>query len=191
METKPKRDPDTIEFESVPQSKSVKVWDLFVRAFHWSLVVAFATAWYTGGIWDGPHLASGYFVLALILARVIWGFIGSRYALFSDFVRPPHVVVRYMADMAHLRSQRYLGHNPAGGVMVLALLVTLLVLCVTGIMMTTDTFWGVQWVDDLHAATSNIALALVALHIGGVVFASIEHGENLVRAMFTGFKRSS
>lgn len=185
------RDAYAIELETIPQSKPVKVWDLFVRVFHWFLVMAFAITWYTGGIWDKPHLAAGYFVLALILARIVWGFIGSRYARFSNFVYGPRIVVRYLADIVHLQSPRYLGHNPAGGVMVIALLIMLLILCVTGIMMTTDRFWGVQWVDTLHATASNIALVLVALHIGGVVFASIEHGENLVRAMFTGFKRPS
>ena len=118
----------------------VKVWDVFVRLFHWSLVITFATAWYTGGIWDQPHLAAGYLVLALILARIIWGFVGSRYARFSDFIYPPRIIFRYMRDMAHLRAPRYLGHNPAGGAMVIALLVMLLVLSISGIMMTTDAF---------------------------------------------------
>jgi cytochrome b len=136
-------------------------------------------------------LVSGYFVLALVLARIIWGFIGSQHALFSDFICGPRGIIRYMSDMVRFRSPRYLGHNPAGAAMVVALLATLLALCITGIMMTTGTFWGVQWVDNLHARASSITLALVALHVGGVVFASIEQGENLVRAMFTGLKRSS
>jgi cytochrome b len=191
MKSRPAERAYAIEVRQAEGSRLVRVWDLFVRVFHWLLVIAFATAWYTGGIWDQPHLAAGYVVLALIVARIVWGFVGSRYARFSSFVYPPHTVVRYMRDMVHLRAPRYLGHNPAGGAMVIALLVVLLVLCITGIMMTTDTFWGVQWVDNLHSSASNIALILVALHVGGVVFASIEHGENLARAMITGFKRSS
>jgi cytochrome b len=190
MKSRPAERAYAIEVREANGSKLVRVWDLFVRIFHWLLVIAFATAWYTGGIWDQPHLAAGYVVLALIVARIVWGFVGSRYALFSSFVYPPHIILRYMRDMAHLRAPRYLGHNPAGGAMVIALLVVLLVLCITGIMMTTDTFWGVEWVDNLHSSASNIALILVALHVGGVVFASIEHGENLARAMITGFKRS-
>jgi len=190
MKSRPAEGAYAIEPREANGSRLVRVWDLFVRVFHWSLVIAFATAWYTGGIWDQPHLAAGYLVLALIVARIVWGFVGSRYALFSSFVYPPHIIVRYMRDMVHLRAPRYLGHNPAGGAMVIALLAMLLILCITGIMMTTDAFWGVRWVDNLHATTSNLALVLVALHVGGVVFASIEHGENLVRAMFTGFKRS-
>jgi cytochrome b len=172
-------------------SSLVKVWDPFVRIFHWLLLITFATAWYTGGIWDQPHLISGYFVLALILGRIFWGFLGPRHALFSDFAYPPRIIFRYLGDMAHLRSPRYLGHNPAGGAMVMALLAMLFVLSISGIMMTTDAFWGVEWVNNLHATASNIALVLVAFHVGGVVFASVEHGENLVRAMITGFKRRS
>jgi cytochrome b len=169
---------------------SVKVWDPFVRVFHWALVVAFAIAWYSGGIWDNPHLVAGYIVLALVVARIGWGFFGSRYARFSDFIFRPGVMLRYSADMLRMRAPRYLGHNPVGGAMVIALLATLLVLCITGVMMTTDAFWGVQWVDNLHATASTFALILVGLHIGGVIFASIEHGENLVRAMITGMKRA-
>ena len=99
-------------------------------------------------------------------------------------------MLRYSADMLRMRAPRYLGHNPVGGAMVIALLATLLFLCITGVMMTTDAFWGVKWVDNLHATASTFALILVGLHIGGVIFASIEHGENLVRAMITGMKRA-
>ena len=169
---------------------SVKVWDPIVRFFHWALVVAFAAAWYSGGIWENPHLVTGYTVLALIVARIVWGFIGSRYARFSDFTYGPRVMIRYLANMLRMRAPRYLGHNPLGGAMVITLLATLLVICISGVMMTTDAYWGVQWVDHLHATASTFALILVALHIGGVIFAGIEHSENLVRAMVTGMKRA-
>ena len=99
-------------------------------------------------------------------------------------------MARYIVDMLHMRAPRYLGHNPAGGAMVIVLLATLIVLCISGVMMTTDAFWGVKWVDRLHATASTIALVLVGLHVGGVIFASIEQGENLVRAMITGWKRA-
>lgn len=181
---------ENLEAGRAMRPTSVKVWDLFVRVFHWALVVAFAIAWYSGGIWDKPHLVAGYIVLALVVARIVWGFIGSRYARFSDFIYGPRIMLRYSADMLRMRAPRYLGHNPVGGAMVITLLATLLVICITGVMMTTDAFWGVQWVDNLHAAASTFALILVGLHIGGVIFASIEHGENLVRAMISGMKRA-
>ena len=181
---------DTSSGDAATRDQVVKVWDPFVRVFHWALVVAFATAWYSGGIWDSPHLVAGYIVLALVVARIVWGFIGSRYARFSDFIYGPRVMHRYLADMLRMRAPRYLGHNPLGGAMVITLLATLLVICITGVMMTSDAYWGVKWVDNLHATASTFALILIGLHIGGVIFAGIEHSENLVRAMVTGMKRA-
>ena len=161
-----------------------------MRVFHWLLVVFFVLAWYSGGIWDNPHLVTGYIVAALVLARIVWGFVGTRYARFGDFVYNPHSIFRYMVAMVRLRAPRYLGHNPAGGAMVLLLLATLVVLCTTGILMTTEAFWGVQWVDDLHNYASNFALILVGLHVAGVMISSVEHHENLILAMITGWKRA-
>jgi cytochrome b len=89
-----------------------------------------------------------------------------------------------------LRAKRYLGHNPAGGAMVIALLAALAVVTGTGVMMTTDAFWGLEWVEELHEIAVNLTLGLIALHILGVILASLEHGENLVMAMITGRKRA-
>ena len=125
-----------------------------------------------------------------VLARIVWGFTGSRYARFHDFLHGPRTILRYLADALHMRAPRYLGHNPAGGAMVVTLLATLLVLCATGIMLTLDAFWGVQWVDDLHGFASDFSLTLISLHVVGVILASLEHHENLIRAMITGRKRA-
>ena len=95
----------------------------------------------------------------------------------------------YLRDTARLRAKRYLGHNPAGGAMIVALLVMLSIIGATGFMMTTDAFWGVAWVQDAHETAVSLTLGLVVLHILGVIVASYEHGENLVRAMITGRKR--
>ena len=179
-----------LETGRIARPDSVKVWDLFVRVSHWLLVILFAVAWYSGGIWDNPHLAAGYFIFGLVVARIVWGFVGSPHARFSDFIYGPRTILLHIADMLRMRAPRYLGHNPAGGAMVIMLLATLIVICISGVMMTTDAFWGVRWVDRLHETASTIALVLVALHVGGVIFASIEHGENLVRAMITGRKRT-
>ena len=169
---------------------AVRVWDPFIRWFHWLLAILFTLAWYSGGIWDNPHLVTGYGVAGLVLARIVWGFVGPRYARFRDFVYGPRTILRYLADALRMRAPRYLGHNPAGGAMVVALLATLVVLCTTGIMMTTDAFWGVQWVDDLHQVASDFSLILVGLHVAGVILASLEHHENLILAMITGWKRT-
>ncbi len=168
----------------------VRVWDPFVRTFHWSLVGLFILAFATGDEIEWLHLAAGYAIAALVLLRIIWGFIGSHHARFSDFVRTPRQVADYVRRAIRLRAPRYLGHNPAGGAMIVALLAMLIGISATGFMMTTDAFWGAQWVEDLHEWLVYATLGLIALHVVGVLFSSIEHGENLVRAMITGRKRA-
>ncbi|MBV1796385.1 cytochrome b/b6 domain-containing protein [Siccirubricoccus sp. G192] len=168
----------------------VRVWDPFVRAFHWSLVGLFALAFVTGDEVEWLHLAAGYAIAALVLLRVAWGFVGPQHARFTDFIRSPREVFAYLRNAARLRAPRHLGHNPAGGAMVAALLALLAGVAATGFMMTTDAFWGAQWVEDLHEGLVNMMLVLIALHVAGVLFASFEHGENLIRAMFTGRKRT-
>jgi cytochrome b len=158
--------------------------------FHWLLAVLFASAWYSGGIWDNPHLVTGYGVAVLVLARIGWGFVGPPHARFRDFVYGPRTILRYLSHALRMRAPRYLGHNPAGGAMVITLLATLVVLCATGVMMTTDAFWGVKWVDDVHNLASNFSLILIGLHVTGVIIASLEHKENLIIAMITGWKRT-
>ena len=88
-----------------------------------------------------------------------------------------------------VRAPRYLGHNPAGGVMVVVLIACLAATCITGLIMTTDTFWGSEWVEDTHEALANLTVGLVVFHILGVLITSFEHQENLVKAMITGRKR--
>jgi len=174
--------------DSVPDS--VKVWDPLVRLFHWSLVASFAVAWITGDEWKALHIWAGYAAAALIAFRVVWGLFGSRYARFTQFVRSPGTVAAYLKDLLAGREARYLGHNPAGGAMILALILSLSALCLTGWMYTTDAFWGEEWVEEAHGALANLLLVLVGLHLAGVALASLKHKENLVRAMVTGRKRA-
>lgn len=168
----------------------IRVWDPFVRIFHWSLVGLFVLAFATGDEMEWLHLAAGYAIAALVLLRLIWGFVGSKHARFSDFVRTPHEVTAYARSVIRLRAPRYLGHNPAGGVMIIVLLAMLIGISGTGLMMTMDAFWGAEWLEDLHEGLVFITLGLIALHVIGVIFSSIEHGENLVKAMITGRKRA-
>jgi len=114
-------------------NKEIRVWDPLVRLFHWSLVVAFTIAYLTGDEENSLHIYSGYAVLGLISFRVLWGFIGTRYARFSDFVYSPGILVQYLKDLWAKKPQHYTGHNPAGGWMVLAFLVTLFVVSVSGL----------------------------------------------------------
>lgn len=169
---------------------TVKVWDPFVRIFHWSLVALFAFAFLTGDEWQNPHELAGYAIAGLVAARILWGLFGSRHARFSDFVRSPLRILGFLKDTATLSAPRYLGHNPAGGAMVIALLAAVGVIAATGYMMTTDAYWGVGWVEEAHEIAAWATLGLVALHVAGVVLASVEHRENLVRAMITGRKRA-
>lgn len=174
---------------STEATRTVKVWDTFVRVFHWALVVSFATAYFAGDDFETLHLVAGYTAAALVAARIVWGVVGTGYARFALFVHRPTTVLSYLRDIATGREVRYLGHNPAGGAMIVALLTTVAGICVTGWLLT-DIYWGSKFFEDVHEWLTNLALLLVALHVGGVVLASLKHHENLVRAMFTGRKRA-
>jgi cytochrome b len=169
---------------------TVRIWDPFVRVFHWSLVASFALAWLTGDEIKSLHIWAGYAAGALIMLRLVWGVVGTRYARFAQFIRSPVTVAAYLRDVITGREARYLGHNPVGGLMIVALIAAMSVVCVTGWMQTTDAGWGVEWVEEAHEAMASAMLGLVGLHVLGVVVTSLRHRENLVRAMLTGRKRS-
>jgi cytochrome b len=172
-------------------SATAKVWDPLVRVFHWGLVASFAVAWLTADEIQSVHEWAGYAAAALIAFRLVYGLVGPHYARFSQFLRGPRTTLDYAADVVKRRERRYLGHNPLGAVMVIALIATMAAIAGTGYMMTTDAFWGVEWVEEVHAFLANLMLGLVGLHVFGVIFASLAHHENLVRAMITGRKRAA
>jgi cytochrome b len=172
-------------------SDTVRVWDRVVRSFHWSLVLSFGVAWFTAHSSGGVHHWAGYAAAGLISMRLVWGVLGTPYARFSQFVRDPKTVMRYLFSIIAGREARYIGHNPAGGMMVLALIATMAVTALTGWTMTTDTYFGVQWVEWMHSLAADGLLMLVLVHIGGVALASFRHRENLVQAMVTGRKRKA
>lgn len=186
----------------------VKVWDPFVRVFHWTLVAGFFTAYLVEpDDLEALHVWAGYLVFSLVMLRVAWGLIGSEHARFGDFVRGPARVVAYLKAMVAGRAPRYVGHNPAGGAMVIALLLVLLATTITG-MVTFGAgaqgtvlgdiaaalgFVGKQGkhaVKEVHEFFANLTLFLVAAHVAGVAVDSWLHRENLVRAMFTGRKHA-
>lgn len=167
---------------------TVPVWDLVVRVGHWSLVLLIPTAWYSAGRLDKLHEWCGYLILGILMLRILWGFVGSRHARFADFVYAPGEVLEFLRATITLRARRYIGHNPAGGAMVITLIIVLLVVVSSGYFMTTDAGWGEEWVSELHETSVNLVWLLVALHVLGVFVASLEHRENLVRAMITGRK---
>lgn len=181
---------ERIEVGGAMPPATIKVWDPFVRVFHWSLAALFLIAYATGDEIEKVHVAAGYVIAGLLAARLIWGVIGPAYARFSNFVRPPREVIIHLRHLALLRARRYIGHTPAGGAMIIALLATLIGTCITGYMMTTDAYWGAKWVEEAHECLARLTIGLVAAHIFGVLVASFEQRENLIRSMVTGRKRA-
>ena len=181
---------DTIRAGGAMPPATVKVWDVFVRVFHWSLATLFVVAYATGDEIERVHVTAGYTIAALLGLRILWGLVGPRHARFSNFVHSPSAVLAYLREVMLLRAPRYLGHNPAGGAMIVALLLMLAATCATRIMMTPAVYWGAEWVEDVHETLANLSLGLIVLHVLGVLVASFEHRENLVTAMITGRKRA-
>jgi cytochrome b len=188
----------------------VRVWDPLIRVVHWLLAAAVIVDWFT----DEPlwmHTWLGYLAAALVVLRVVWGFVGPENARFVSFVRGPVVVFDYLAGLIRFSSKRYLGHSPAGGAMIVALLIMIAATAGTGMAnLAADRGEGplagvISKVErpprvpgqrrppllmkQIHETVANVTLALVVLHVLGVVLASFAHRENLVRAMITGRKR--
>jgi cytochrome b len=164
------------------------------------LVVAFTVAYLTEDDLLAVHVWAGYLVGGLVVARIVWGFVGPAHARFADFIYSPAETLRYVRDLLLLRAERHLGHSPGGGAMVLLLLVLLAATVTTGLVVyggeqqagplaglfTKDTG---ESVEEVHELLANITLALILAHIAAVVLASFVLRENLVRAMVTGYKR--
>jgi cytochrome b len=169
----------------------IRVWDPLVRTFHWTLALSFAVAWISSEHSGRLHELAGYVAGVLVLARVAWGFSCSGYARFSQFVRPPAAVAAYLRSIATGAERRFIGHNPAGGAMIVVLLASVMATAATGWMLTTDAFWGSLAVQRVHSFLAHGVLLLVLAHLGGVALASVRHRENLMRAMVTGNKRAA
>lgn len=178
-------------------ANQVKVWDPFIRIFHWSFALAILLAWVshewrgTGRTW---HEWFGYGALGLAVLRIGWGFVGTHFARFTEFLHRPGHYVRYLADSFRGREMRYLGHNPLGGLMVVALLLVAIGCGVTGYYLTDRSSillglrHGAQ--EEVHEVLGNLFVILVPLHILGVIWESVRHKENLTNAMITGRKRA-
>jgi len=192
----------------------VKVWDPVVRLFHWSLVVFFLVAYASGDDFEGLHVVAGYAVAILIGVRLLWGLVGTRHARFADFVAGPAEARRYLRSLLAGRPRHYLGHNPLGGWMIVALLLVLALVCWSGLKAYAEEGKGPlaapavllvspaqadddrdrrdgggKFWEEVHEALSHLALGLVVLHVLGALVASALHRENLVKAMITGYKQ--
>jgi cytochrome b len=169
-------------------NQRVLVWDAPTRVFHWLLVLSFAGAYLTAEEdgWRLVHVTFGYTMAGLVVFRVVWGFIGTRHALFTDFVRGPGAAMRYLRSVVRGQPEHHMGHNPAGALAVVALLVLSVVVAVTG--WATYRELGGDGMEELHEALANAMLGLVVLHVVAVVVSSRLHRENLVGAMISGYK---
>ena len=178
----------------------VKVWDPLIRIFHWSLVLFFLVA-YASEDWEVLHHWSGYVVAALIGFRLIWGLVGTRHARFGNFVKPPSFMMQYFKSMLSLKVRHYQGHNPLAAGMIISLLASIAAISFTGMLLIADqglgplagTFlapYGGEWLEGPHEFFANFTLLLIVTHVTGVLISSYLEGENLVRAMMTGKKKS-
>ncbi len=167
----------------------IRVWDVWVRVLHLAFIAGVTAAWFTrhsAGRW---HEWIGYGVLLALGMRLIWGIAGPAKARFASFVRRPRTTVQYARQLLRGQAQRYVGHNPLGAWMILWLLSLLGLITMSGWLSTTDRYWGVAWVADLHLWSTWALLASIPIHITGAVHASRQHRENLLTSMLHGHKR--
>lgn len=169
--------------------RRILVWDIPTRLGHWLLAGSFALAWLTSESESlrNVHVASGYAFGAILAFRLLWGLIGSRHARFAAFVLAPYAALAYLKSLLAGKPQHFAGHNPAGAWAILALLV-LGALSVASGWLTFNEIGGDMF-EEVHEGATGAALAVVVLHLAGVAAGSIAHRENLVAAMFSGYKR--
>jgi cytochrome b len=182
--------------------RPLRVWDLPTRLFHWALVTLVIVSFVSGkvgGTWMRYHMWSGDTILALLVFRLAWGFVGGRYVRFSDFMRGPGAVLRYARTLMHRDAPKHLGHNPLGGWSVLAMLASLLVQASTGLFANDDIItegplypWVSKatsdWLTHIHMLNQQILIVLISLHVAAILFYLMVKHENLIRPMFTGRK---
>lgn len=170
-------------------SRTVAVWDLPLRLWHWALAASILAAWFTPTVYDTLHRIVGYTVLGLLAFRLVWGLWGSRYSRFRMVGVRLRAAPGYLWNLRRGITGRYIGLNPAGTLMLVALLLSIAVSAITGALSVTVTFFGIWWIEDTHAYASDAVIVLAVVHVLGVVLMGLLQRENLIRAMFTGRKR--
>ena len=168
----------------------ITVWDPLVRIFHWTVVGGCAVDLFVLEDGKAGHRLFGYVVVAALVVRVVWGFLGSKHARFADFVPTPTRLVQYLKALLRREEPRFIGHNPAGAVLMLTLMGLLATVSITGWMLTLDAFFGDKALEELHERIANLILALAGLHAAAAIYEGRRHNENLVLAMVTGRKRA-
>ncbi len=171
--------------------QKILVWDWPVRLGHWLMVGGFTLAWLTGDseTFRLVHVIAGATVLGVATFRLPWGFIGSRYARFVDFVRGPAAVKDYVLSLLRLQPAHHVGHNPAGGWAIALLLGLGILTSLAGWAIYNDI--GGHWLEEVHEALAATMLTVVIVHVAGVISGSLLHGENLVRSMVNGHKQGT
>lgn len=179
-----------MEPEVVPTSgQEVRVWDPVVRVFHWTVVAGCLLNLFVFEDGKAIHRNIGYAVAGVLAIRIVWGFIGTRHARFVDFVPGPAGLMRYLKALLRADEPRYVGHNPAGAVVMLGLMALLAGVSVTGWMLTLDANFGSESLEEVHEVLANAILIVAGFHAAAALFASWRHRENLVWSMVTGRKR--
>ncbi len=171
------------------ETKPIRVWDLPTRIFHWSLVASFAIAFLTAESEKlrDIHVVAGYTLAGLIAFRLLWGFVGGSYSRFAEFLPTPRKLIDYLKSLIDGRPQHYIGHNPAGAVAIFLLLGFGIVAAASGWAAYEDL--GGHFLEELHEGAANGMMAIVVIHIAGVIVSSWLHRENLILAMITGWKK--
>jgi cytochrome b len=179
--------------ENLPPARNdapaVVVWDWPLRLIHWTLAASVLIAWFTANIFDAVHEIAGYTVIVVLVLRIIWAVAGNRYARLHNAIRPLRATFQYLRQLMRGETGRYLGLNPAGAIMAIALLLSVAISSISGWMQITERYFGVAWVEFVHTWSSNLVLALAIVHVLGVVLVCALQKENLMRAMITGRKR--
>ena len=170
--------------------RTVRVWDPIVRLLHWIIVAGCAINLLVEQD-RALHRVVGYAVALAVAVRLVWGFVGPQSARFAAFVPRPRALSEYLGHWARGREPRYVGHNPAGAVMIVALLGLLAGISVTGWMLGLDRFFGSEVLEELHETLAHALVAFVALHVLGAILESVRHSENLLKSMLTGRKRAA
>ncbi|MCW1966069.1 cytochrome b/b6 domain-containing protein [Polynucleobacter sp.] len=171
------------------EKQVILVWDVPTRVFHWLLVLCFAGAWLTSESerLQMIHYAFGYSAVALVLFRLVWGLVGTKYARFTQFLRGPNEMAGHIKSVLSSHQHSSPGHNPVGGIVMVGLMLIILLIGLTG-------YWGVKeflgdFMSEAHEAIASLALGLVIIHIAAAVIMSLVQKENLIRAMVNGKKQ--
>ena len=167
----------------------VQVWDAVVRLFHWIVVTGCVLDLFVLDDGKAAHRFIGYVVAGALTVRFLWGFLGPGHARFADFVPTLATLAQYLTALFRGEEPRYIGHNPAGAVVMLTLMGLLAAVSITGWMLTLDVYFGEKMLEELHEAIANLIFVLAGLHAAAAIYESRRHNENLVWAMVTGRKR--